>query len=298
MSRILMQGAKISLVNQIGFMLYLLYTLLLTVGCYFFMFLAGILLGTSFTFQLSTSLFASLSIFAVILFILVILIFTFLQTIGAAFVMGGLYGTASDMLFDDQFSVPGYLYHSTRNTLRLTGWQWALFLLFLPFFVLFIVLITPDLVHFPYQEVIAPLAAFVVILLFCSFFQYTPLFIVRYRAKVWQSFGWSLRLIKRRFFSTVLGFLLLTVPNLLIQLLYLTIAAAVITGIHFLPFPSFVNVTLQAIIGILTFLFWIVFLFPFITTCSILLSIQHYRRHLEDALPEATLNATQQTPFA
>jgi hypothetical protein len=303
MNRFLTQGAKVSLVNQFSFLFYILYSLLLTVGMYFSVFfIVGLFMigtfGTAFTPQLSSNLFNDLSPVLLIIIILSGLVASFLQSIGAAFVIGGLYGSTSDLIFEDKFSLKEYFYHSARNTWRLTGWQWVLFLVCLPFLILYIWFSDPELVRFPHQDVIMPIVFFVMVILLCYVFQYTPLFIVRYRARIWQSFGWSFRLIKRRFLSTVFGFLLLTIPNLLINLLYFAIAAGLVTVVSLLPFTSSVNVVIQAIIGIVAILFWAVIFFPFTITFFVILSIRHYRHHLEEALPEATSNLAQQQPFA
>lgn len=302
MSRFLTQIAKVTSVNLLGFVLYFIYSFLLTVGSYILaLLIAGVVslgaYGTSLTHHISPILIEELSVVAIIFIVLTILVISFIQSIGAAFVIGGLYGSTSDVVFTDTFSLKEYFYHSARNTWRLTLWQWTLFLLILPILILFVFFSNPYLIPFPQQAVIGPSVFFALLILFCYVFQYTPLLIVRYRAKVWQSFGWSFRLIKRRFVSTVLGFLLFTIPNLLIQLLYITIAVGLVTVVHFLSFSSSINVTLQVIIGILVFLFWIVIFVPFTITCFIMLSIRHYRRHLEDALPEATMNRTEQEPF-
>lgn len=218
--------------------------------------------------------------------LLFLFFFLFLQSIGNAYVFGCLYGSCSDLFFKKAFSIKEHTTHGLRNILRLTGLQWV------PFTLIVIIKIfhNSGLIQLPFSNEMISYICYALVILICYVFQYTPLFLVHFRAKVWQSINWSFRLIKRKFLSTVLAFLLITIPILLI------IRLQILFGASLVIFSLALINTYVYKITILLFVIWSVFFFPLIITGFTMFSIRYYHRHLDEALTEAKYNLKQQ-PF-
>src|SRR5690606_34629814 len=121
------------------------------------------------------------------------------------------YGSTIQSVFENRSSIGSYFQHSFRHIFRLTGFQLAIILLMLP---LFLMIAAGQFLFdkFVGQDFHFLFVIFSIILLLLSYtlFLHTPIFIIRYRMKIWRSIGLSFRLFFKKpfrvFFSGLLFF--------------------------------------------------------------------------------------------
>lgn len=292
MLSILKHGVKLTFANFLGILLNFVLTFLATIGFYLAIALvvfgtlgavSGIQFFTDFDFDLNQfdAVAGSIvSIPIIIIFVLYMIVLTILQSM----LIGGLYGSTIESVFENRSSIGTYFVYSFRNLWRLTGLQFAILLLGIP---VFAVMFFGNLLFaqvFGEEYIVIPIVLSVIIgLLFFTLFLHSPIFIVRLRVKVWRSIGLAFRLLMENPFRVLLSGVIFFGTILLIHALYLLfVGLPALIGYYLLEgmiSTGLLNLLFGTYVFVIS-LIWGLCISPFSGVMSMLLLIRHYRQHL------------------
>lgn len=306
MQSLFKHGLKLTFANFLGVLMNIFFSFLLGGVFYFFVFLTvlGTVLGKgahalSDTEQLNDLIGSVAMIPIIIIFVLYLLAVMVLQSM----LIGGLYGSTIESVFENRSSIGTYFTYSFRNLWRLTALQLLIFLLGMPIFifVLFVNLLVVEL----FGEGFIPLAiifSIIIGFLFLTLFLHTPIFIIRLRTKVWKSIGYTFRLLIHNPFRILLSGILFFGTIVLINGLYTLIVVTPAWLGYFFMGGSLSVEALQILLTIYSFLaggFWLFLVLPFSGIVSLLLLIRHYRQHFHPIVEEIEggANVYQEEPF-
>lgn len=291
MKSLFKHSLKLTFANFLGILTYLILSFLLNIGFYALVIL--ILLGTAgglglmaggIWFDLETIVSTAQIAFVPILFCF--FIYLLLSILLQSMLMGGLYGSVIESVYENRSSVGVYFKYSFRNLWRLTGLQLVIYLLGIPvylgvFFVnqLFTSLFSENLSFIPV------VFSVVVGLLFMAIFLHTPIFIIKLRSKILRSIGLTFQLLKENFSGVLLSGLKFYGVLILICGLYVAIILIPsIIGDVVLEkiLAEDLSMALSSIYIFIAFFVGIFGILPFSITSALLMLVQNYRSHFHE----------------
>lgn len=288
MKLLLKHGMKLTVANLLGLLVYFFLASLLHVGYYVLIFVS--VLGTVGGMKLFTDisldgdqidgLVGSIVFVPVILFSL---LYVLLSLVLQSMLIGGLYGSALESVFEDRSSISTYFKYLFRNFWRLTGLQLAILLLGLPIILCLVLGSALFVSVFGEDLLVLPISLSIIVgVLFITLFLHTPIFIIQLKEKIWRAIGLSFQLLKENplrillsgviFFGTILiiNGLFLVVVGLPALLGYLLLSEVV--SLDVLEILSIIYTIMMGLI-------WGMIIVPFSGVCSILQTIDHYRKY-------------------
>ena len=286
-------GVKLTIYHFLGFLLNFVLSFLLTILFYILVLLTvvgtigaigGVNLFTDYILN-EKQFEAIVSSIAVVPFLIIIFLYVLFVMILQSMLIGGLYGSTIESVYENRSSVRSYFAHSFRHIWRLTSVQLAQFFIALPI-TLGLVLGNVAVME-AFGEVfgfLSILVSLVIMMLILTVYLHTPIFVVRLRTKVWRSIALTFRLLLVSPFRTFFACMLFLGTNILINGLYvLTVSVPAVLGYYLLEgvFAGGVLEVVLAIYLLIVILIWGLIIIPFTGTFSLLLLVRHYRQHFE-----------------
>lgn len=216
--------------------------------------------------------------------ILLLICYGIYQLTIQSMMIGGLYGSAVNSIYNDKGVFGAYFSYSFRNLGKLLQLQFLLLILSIPFFILLVIfniglqtlIESPNIIYFQASF------SLIFLLIFLTLFLQSPIIMIKENVGAFKAISLQFQILKQDLYTILFSGALFFASLLLINGIFFLMVAILLqlSGVPILNF-SFDQLTIFSylILG-LAFLIWAPIVLPYSLTCSVLILVKQYKQRL------------------